>query len=78
MPRKTIVGPKARLVLGEYEKSKLRSSSGEKVTDFDQAFAIAMSEQRAARRRGASMRTWRGRRRMRPNLTQKARRKLNR
>jgi len=35
-------------VMGEYAKGKLRSSSGQKVTDKDQALAIAFSEARRA------------------------------
>lgn len=37
---------KFRAVMREFEKGNLRSSSGEKVTDPDQAQAIAFSEAR--------------------------------
>lgn len=35
-------------VMGEFKKGKLKSSSGEKVTDRDQAVAIGISEARDA------------------------------
>lgn len=50
-----------------FHKGKLRSSSGKKVTDVKQAKAIAHSEEEAAKKRGTSQRTWRGRTRQRPN-----------
>ncbi len=40
---------KVATVMGEYKRGSLRSGSGQKVTDDDQAIAIAMSE--AGRRR---------------------------
>lgn len=39
-------------VMGEYKRKKLKSSSGDKVTIRKQAVAIALSEQRRARRNG--------------------------
>lgn len=35
---------KVEKVMGEFKRGKLKSSSGKKVTDRDQAVAIAMSE----------------------------------
>jgi hypothetical protein len=47
--------PKAKkkmaTVMGEYKKGTLKSGSGKKVTDRDQALAIAMSEARGAAKR---------------------------
>lgn len=37
---------KVGIVMGEFKRGMLRSSSGQKVTNRDQALAIAMSEQR--------------------------------
>ncbi len=71
--KKVMMGPKARTVMAEYGKGKLRSSSGAPVTDFKQAVAISQSEQAAAKKRGSSKRTWRGRTRMRPNRVRTAR-----
>lgn len=62
---------KRDIVMEEFHKGKLRSSSGQKVTNPMQAVAIAYSEEREAKKRGAKMRTWRGRRRMRPNRAKK-------
>lgn len=42
---------KVGVVLGEFKRGTLRSSSGEKVTDRDQAIAIAMSEAGMSRKR---------------------------
>lgn len=42
---------KIATVMGEYNKGTLRSSSGKKVTNRDQAVAIAMSEGRGAMKR---------------------------
>jgi len=55
-------------VMQTFRRGKLRSSSGKTVTDIKQALAIAQSEARAAMRRGASVRTWRGRTRWRAKL----------
>ena len=41
---------KMKTVLGEFKSGKLRSSSGEKVTDRKQAIAIGLSEARKARK----------------------------
>ena len=66
---KTSAGQKhAGKVMELFHEGKLRSSSGETVTDEQQAKAIAMSEGRAVEERGKKMRQWRGRRRMRPVL----------
>ena len=46
-----IVGKKAKKVMKEYGKGKLKTSGGKKVTNPKQAFAIAMSEQKRARKR---------------------------
>ncbi len=43
---------KVEKVMHEYKTGKLKSSSGDKVTDRKQAIAIALSEQRRARKGG--------------------------
>lgn len=43
---------KVEKVMSEYKAGKLKSSSGDKVTNRKQAVAIALSEQRAARKKG--------------------------
>jgi hypothetical protein len=48
---KVEIKEKGRKVLREFKAGKLRSSSGQKVTSKDQAFAIAASEQRRANRK---------------------------
>jgi len=58
----------AARVMKEFHAGKLRSKSGEKVTDIEQAQAIAMSEGRAAESRGVKKRTWKGKTRIRPKL----------
>lgn len=67
----------AERVMKEFHAGKLRSKSGEKVTDVNQAQAIAMSEGRAAEARGVKRRTWKGKTRIRPKLkkTRKKRKK---
>jgi hypothetical protein len=44
MDNKTKMQAKVSKVMREYSKGKLKSSSGDKVTDRKQAIAIAMSE----------------------------------
>jgi hypothetical protein len=56
-----------KIVMDTFGRGRLRSSSGKKVTSPKQAVAIAYSEQRAARSKGRSVRTWHGRTRIRPN-----------
>jgi hypothetical protein len=51
-----------------FERGRLRSSSGETVTDPAQAKAIAMNEGREAEKHGVKKRTWHGRSRLRPPL----------
>jgi hypothetical protein len=46
--RTTKGAAKVETVMGEYKRGKLKSSSGEKVTDRKQAVAIALSEAREA------------------------------
>lgn len=46
---------KVEKVMGEYKSGTLKSSSGQKVTSRKQAVAIALSEQRAARKKGGLM-----------------------
>lgn len=46
---------KVEKVMGEFKTGKLQSSSGDKVTNRKQAIAIALSEQRAARKKGGMM-----------------------
>lgn len=43
---------KVAKVMGEYKAGTLKSSSGDKVKSRDQAIAIALSEQRRARKGG--------------------------
>lgn len=52
----TKIKRKGRKVLAEFRDKKLRSSSGEKVKNRDQALAIAFSEQRRANKRRATSR----------------------
>lgn len=47
MANKSSAKRKFETVLGEFKAGTLRSSSGDKVTDKDQALAIAFSEARA-------------------------------
>ena len=63
------MGPVARSVMAEFGKGQLRTSTGETVTDPEQAFAIAQSEQRRAKKQGSAKRTVAGRTRLRPKLT---------
>ena len=44
------LGKKGKRVMSEFGDRTLRSSSGQKVTNPKQAYAIAMSEQRRARK----------------------------
>lgn len=62
------LGPKGETVLREFSKGKLRTPTGKKITQRKQAVAVAFSEQRAARKRGTSRRTFKGRTRIRPKL----------
>jgi hypothetical protein len=55
-------------VMKVFSRHRLRSSSGETVTNPEQAKAIAMSEGRAAEQRGVKKRSWHGRSRLRPPL----------
>jgi len=50
MRRKYNTGGKVGVVMSEYKKGKLKSSSGDKVTNPKLAVAIAMSEARKQRR----------------------------
>jgi hypothetical protein len=56
----------AARVMREFHAGKLRTKGGKKVTNPTQAKAIAMSEARAAEKRGVSSRTFKGRTRIRP------------
>lgn len=42
-------GDKLKKVMHEWKQGKLKSSSGQKVTDQKQALAIALSEERRAK-----------------------------
>lgn len=66
--KKSIAQKQAEIVMKTFDAGKLRSSSGKKVTDPVMAQAIAMSEARAAKQRGVSRRTFKGRSRIRPKL----------
>lgn len=48
----TMKTDKVEKVMHEFKTGKLKSSSGEKVKNPKQAIAIALSEQRAARKQG--------------------------
>lgn len=50
-PKRKRGNDKVRVVMREFKEGKLYSSSGEKVTNRDQAIAIALSEQRRQTRR---------------------------
>lgn len=67
---------KIRVVMGEYKRGRLRSSSGQTVTNPKQAIAIGMSEGRKAEA-GVPFRrrTFLGRTRMRPVLQRGRRRR---
>lgn len=56
------------VVMKQFHKGKLKAYGGEKVTDVQQAKAIAMSEKRAAEKRGRGQREYKGSKRMRPHL----------
>ncbi len=47
-----IMKTKVETVMHEFKTGKLKSSSGDKVTNPKQAIAIALSEQRRARKQG--------------------------
>ena len=66
--KNTAASEQAGVVMKTFAAGRLRSSSGETVTDPKQARAIAASEARETEKRGRAMRTWHGRRRMRPKL----------
>ncbi len=66
----------AAKVMKTFYAGKLRSKSGKLVTDVNQAQAIAMSEGRAAEKRGVATRTWKGQTRVRPKLKKTAK-KIN-
>jgi hypothetical protein len=55
-------------VMRVFAKKRLRSSSGETVTNPAQAKAIALEEGRSAEKRGVKKRSWMGRSRIRPIL----------
>lgn len=74
--KKSRIGTKqAARVMKEFHAGKLRSKSGKKVTSLKQAEAIAMSEGRAAEKRGTKRRTWKGKTRVRPKLKKKRKKK---
>ena len=51
MPEKTKKQAKIGLVMEEFKAGTLKSSSGDKVTNHNQALAIALSEGRKAEKR---------------------------
>ncbi len=59
------------VVMGRFKKGRLRRPGGKKITDRDEALAVGLREEEAAKERGTSMRTYMGDRRMRPNLKKK-------
>lgn len=62
----------AAKVMRTFYAGKLRGKDGRIVTDVEQAKAIAMSEGRAAQKRGVAKRTWKGQTRIRPKLKKTA------
>lgn len=72
MQRREDLGPTGRaqfdVVLHTFHTKKLRGRDGNTITDLEQAQAIAFSEGRIADKRGTSLRTWKGRTRVRPKL----------
>lgn len=58
-----------QIVMDTFKAGKLRSSNGKTVTKEAQAKAIAAREEQSAKEHGRSKRTWKGRTRMRPNLS---------
>lgn len=49
---------KVEKVMREYKEGKLKSSSGDKVTNRKQAIAIGLSEQRRARKKDGMMKEY--------------------
>ena len=54
------------VVMGRFKKGKLRRPGGKTITSREQAIAVGLSEERAAKERGTEMRTYMGDRRRRP------------
>jgi hypothetical protein len=59
------------IVMERFKKGRLRRPGGKKITEREDALAVGMSEERAAKERGTSMRTYMGDKRRRPNLKKK-------
>mgnify|MGYP001579136925 CR=1 FL=1 len=58
----------ASVVMREFYAGKLRDRGGNPITDPERAKAVAMSEGRTAESRGTEERTFKGRKRTRPQL----------
>ena len=54
------------IVMGRFKKGKLRDPSGKTITKREQAIAVGMREEEAAKERGTEMRTFKGDKRRRP------------
>ncbi len=54
------------IVMGRFKKGKLRDPSGKTITKREQAIAVGMREEEAAKERGTELRTFKGDRRRRP------------
>ena len=54
------------VVMGRFKKGKLRDPSGKTITKREQAIAVGMREEEAAKERGTEMRTFKGDKRRRP------------
>lgn len=54
------------IVMGRFKKGKLRDPSGKTITKREQAIAVGLREDEAAKERGTEMRTFKGDRRRRP------------
>lgn len=65
IPKKGPGSRKVAITFGEFKKKTLRSSSGKRVTDPKQAFAIGASKARKAKKEASSRATKRGARRRR-------------
>ena len=54
------------IVMSTFQEGKLRDPGGHTIRDPKRAYAVAMSEERAAAKRGTERRTFKGRTRIRP------------
>lgn len=59
------------VVMDRFKRGKLRMPGGKTITNKDQAIAVGMREEEAAKKQGTSLRTYMGDKRRRPNLKKK-------